>query len=270
LYKGRTLALVGESGSGKSTTGRALVGLSRPTAGTIFYGRRRIQLFNADDVRHLRSGVQMIFQDPFGSFNPRMSINDAIAEPLLCRGLSASRKEALDRAAFYLERVGLDPRMGQRYPHEFSGGQRQRISIAKAISMRPDVIVADEAVSALDVTTKMKIIDLLEDLQQAEGISILFISHDIAAVNKISHSIAVMHMGRIVEIGPKDQILKGPMHPYTQRLLSATLSIDTRKRRLPVDSDLGELTSPLHDLNYQVPELSMQHVGVDHFILQTA
>lgn len=270
LYKGRTLALVGESGSGKSTTGRALVGLSRPTSGEIFYKQRRIQLFNADDVRHLRSGVQMIFQDPFGSFNPKISIDEAIAEPLLCQGLCASRKEALDQAAFYLERVGLDPRMGQRYPHEFSGGQRQRISIAKAISLRPDMIVADEAVSALDVTTKTKIIDLLKNLQQTEGISMLFISHDIAAVNRISHRIAVMYMGRIVEIGSKDQILKNPTHPYTRRLLAATLSIDTRKRRLPVDSDLSELASPMHALDYTVPELSMQRVDEDHFILQAA
>jgi len=267
IGKGETLAIVGESGSGKSTTGRALLGLNRPNSGSILYKGRRVSRFDPDETRHLRTGIQMIFQDPFGSLNPRLRIRDAIAEPLLCRKLCSGKAEAYERAAFYLEQVGLDPAMGERYPHEFSGGQRQRISIAKSLSLQPDVIVADEAVSALDVTTKVRVIDLLKQIQETYNISMLFISHDISAVNRISHRIAVMYMGRVVEIGPRRAVLREPAHEYTRRLLSATLTTDTSKRGLAVDSAPRELVSPIHPVGYEPAPCRMREVGAGHFVL---
>jgi peptide/nickel transport system ATP-binding protein len=270
LAKGETLAVVGESGSGKSTTGRALLGLNTPSAGTIEYHGRTITRFASADIAFLRRGVQMVFQDPFGSLDPRMRIGDAIAEPLLCRGLCKTRKEALERARFYLTKVGLDAAMADRFPHEFSGGQRQRISIAKAVSLAPDVLIADEAVSALDVTTKVKIIELLKTLQNEYRMAMIFISHDIAAVSRVADRIAVMYRGRIVEIGPRDAVLRAPAHEYTKRLLAATLSADTSRRQpLKTAADV-EQTSPLHPLDYQHPPHRIDAVGDDHFILVAA
>ncbi|WP_321944281.1 ABC transporter ATP-binding protein [Paraburkholderia tropica] len=270
LAKGETLAVVGESGSGKSTTGRALLGLNTPSAGTIEYRDRVITRFSPADVAFLRRGVQMVFQDPYGSLDPRMKIGDAIAEPLICRGLCKSRSEALERTRFYLTKVGLDGAMAERLPHEFSGGQRQRISIAKAVSLAPDVLVADEAVSALDVTTKVRIIELLKALQDEYRMAMIFISHDIAAVSRVADRIAVMYRGRIVEIGPRDAVLRAPAHAYTQRLLSATLSADTSRRQLLKATADVEQTSPLHPLDYQHPPCRIDEVGDDHFILVAA
>ncbi|HVX77531.1 MAG TPA: ABC transporter ATP-binding protein [Bradyrhizobium sp.] len=270
LTRGETMALVGESGSGKSTTGRALVGLSIPSSGYIGYRNRRIERFDRENLRHLRSGIQMIFQDPFSSLNPRLRVQDAIAEPMIYQGLCANKAEARKQAAAYLERVGLDPAMGCRYPHEFSGGQRQRISIARALALKPDILVADEAVSALDVTTKVRILELLKALQKDLAISILFISHDIAAVKKISHRIAVMYMGRIVEIGPSKSVLEQPAHDYTKRLLSATLTLDGQRRRLPADSESREIPSLIQPLHYVAPPHTMQQIGLGHSVLVPA
>lgn len=267
LMKGETLAVVGESGSGKSTTGRALVGLNTPTTGTIVYRGRTITRFSPADVAFLRGGIQMVFQDPYGSLDPRMRIGDAIAEPLLCRKLCKTQKEALALAAHFLVKVGLDAAMVTRFPHELSGGQRQRISIAKAVSVGPDVLVADEAVSALDVTTKVRIIELLKDLQQEYHTAMIFISHDIAAVSRVADRIAVMYRGRIVEIGPREAVLRSPAHEYTKRLLSATLSADARHRQPLKTAVETEQVSPLHPLDYQYPPSRIDKVGNDHFIL---
>lgn len=219
IHKGETLALVGESGCGKSTTGRLLLGLLRPTSGKIFYRGEDIASVSDEELRKLRAQFQMIFQDPFGSLNPRMKVLDLIAEPLKIFGVAKAKRQ--ERAMMLLKNVGLSVDHAQRYPHEFSGGQRQRIGIARALALDPQLIVADEPVSALDVSVQAQVINLLQDLQKDLGLTYLFISHDLGVVHHIADRIAVMYLGRIVEIASKRVLFDNPGHPYTQALLDA-------------------------------------------------
>jgi peptide/nickel transport system ATP-binding protein len=221
IARGETLALVGESGCGKSTVGRAILRLFDITAGQVVLDGRRIDDLSARALRPLRRRVQVVFQDPFSSLNPRMRVRDVIAEPMRSFALASSAADIDARVAGLLEKVRLPRDAGSRWPHEFSGGQRQRICIARALAAEPDLIVCDEAVSALDVSVKAQIVNLLHDLQQELGLSLLFISHDLAIVEHMTHRVAVMYLGKIVELGPKRNVFAAPSHPYTKALLSA-------------------------------------------------
>ncbi|WP_082621973.1 ABC transporter ATP-binding protein [Bordetella sp. N] len=235
IQPGETLALVGESGSGKSTIGRSIVGLVSPTSGSIALDGRDIGTLPRAELVSARKRMQMLFQDPYASLDPRQTVGQAIAEPLLFHGL-ANRAGVDEQVADALRRVKLDPDMAGRYPHEFSGGQRQRVCLARILGLQPSLIVADESVSALDVSVKARIINLMLQLQAELGIAYLFISHDLAAVERISHRIAVMYLGEIVEIGPRDAILGNPQHPYTRRLLAAVPVPDPRHPRRRLDA----------------------------------
>ncbi|MGU3522133.1 glutathione ABC transporter ATP-binding protein GsiA [Enterobacteriaceae bacterium C23F] len=230
LWPGETLALVGESGSGKSTTGRALLRLVESQSGSITFNGQRIDTLNDSQLQPLRRDIQFIFQDPFASLDPRQTVGYSILEPLRVHN-TMSEEDARRRVAWLLERVGLLPEHAWRYPHEFSGGQRQRICIARALALNPKVVIADEAVSALDVSIRAQIINLLLDLQREMGIAYLFISHDMAVVERISHRVAVMYRGRIVEMGPRRAIFENPQHPYTRKLMAAVPVADPAHRR---------------------------------------
>ena len=219
IRTGETLGLVGESGCGKSTTGRLILGLLPPTNGVILHKGVDIAAMTPAELRRMRSRFQMIFQDPFGSFNPRMTVRDLIAEPLKING--RVKAERLEKADALLGAVGLGPQHANRFPHEFSGGQRQRIGIARALALGPDLVVADEPVSALDVSVQAQVINLMQDLQQDLGLTYLFISHDLGIVHHIADRVAVMYLGRIVEITTKSTLFAAPAHPYTRALLAA-------------------------------------------------
>ena len=221
IDRGETLSLVGESGCGKSTVGRAILRLFDLTAGQVVLDGTRIDGMGASALRPLRRRMQVVFQDPFSSLNPRMRVRDLLAEPIRNFGLAASSAGMAARIDALLDKVRLPRDAAHRWPHEFSGGQRQRIAIARALAAEPDLIVCDEAVSALDVSVKAQIVNLLQDLQRELGLALLFISHDLAIVEHITHRVAVMYLGRIVELAPKRQIFAAPKHPYTQALLSA-------------------------------------------------
>ena len=221
IQKGETLALVGESGCGKSTVGRAILRLFNVTAGEVILDGERIDNLSAGALRPKRRRIQVVFQDPFSSLNPRMRVRDILAEPIRNFGLANSPEQLDERVASLMDLVGLPRDAVGRWPHEFSGGQRQRIGIARALAAEPDLIVCDEAVSALDVSVKAQIINLLQDLQKRLGLAMLFISHDLAIVEHMTHRVAVMYLGRIVEVAPKRTIFANPKHPYTQALLSA-------------------------------------------------
>lgn len=227
---GETLALVGESGCGKSTLGRLLLRLIQPSDGEVLFEGRDITSLSAAEMRMMRARMQMVFQDPYGSLSPRRSIAQIISEPLEVFGLAKSSRERRDRVAELLTQVGLSPSFMDRYPRQFSGGQRQRIGIARAISVNPKFIVADEPVSALDVSVQAQIVNLLQDLQVERKLSYLFIAHDLAVVRHIADRVAVMYLGRIVEIGPKKSIYSMPQHPYTQALLSAAPEPDPDRK----------------------------------------
>jgi len=221
IARGETLGLVGESGCGKTTTGRVILQLERPTSGHIFFEGKEITGIEEKALRTLRRKMQMIFQDPFGSLNPRMTAGEIIGEPLLIHRLTQSKGEYEEKVKELMTTVGLSPAMMERYPHEFSGGQRQRIGVARALSVRPNLIVCDEPVSALDVSIQAQIINLLEELQEKFNLTYLFIAHDLAVVRHISNRIAVMYLGEIVEIATRKDLYKKPLHPYTKSLLSA-------------------------------------------------
>jgi peptide/nickel transport system ATP-binding protein/oligopeptide transport system ATP-binding protein len=244
LAKGETLALVGESGCGKSTLGRLLLRLIEPTSGRVVLDGVDLTGLSRRQMRAMRRRAQMIFQDPYGSLSPRRSIADIIAEPLEAFGLVRTRRERRERVADLLQQVGLPPSFMDRYPRQFSGGQRQRIGIARAISVDPTFVVADEPVSALDVSIQAQIINLMQDLQEKKGLSYLFIAHDLAVVRHIADRVAVMYLGRIVEIGPKRAVYAAPHHPYTQALLSAAPEPDPDRstQRIILEGDVPSPT----------------------------
>ncbi|WP_407519565.1 ABC transporter ATP-binding protein [Methylobacterium oryzisoli] len=265
LQAGETLALVGESGCGKSTTGRSVLRLIEPLAGTVRLDGENILGLPPRALRERRRRMQMIFQDPFASLDPRMSVGAAIAEPLLINRL-ASRREAEARAADLLGRVGLKPEMAGRYPHEFSGGQRQRICIARALALEPKLIVADESVSALDVSVKAQVINLMLDLQASLHLAYLFISHDMAVVERVSHRVAVMHLGEIVEIGPRAAVFGAPQHPYTKTLLAAVPVPDPARRGTRHGVRADEIRSPIRPVDYVPPERRYREVSPGHLV----
>jgi len=268
LMAGETLAVVGESGCGKSTMGRSILQLVPPKSGSIRVNGKEVLGAGSAALNNMRRDAQMIFQDPFASLNPRITVGDSIAEPLKVHRL-ASAAAARTRVGELLERVGLQADMASRYPHEFSGGQKQRICIARALALEPKLIIADEAVSALDVSIKAQVINLMMDLQESLGISYLFISHDMAVVERISHRVAVMYLGEIVEIGPRAEVFGNPQHPYTRKLLGAVPQPDPAKRsvRKAVSSD--EIASSVHDIGYVPPARQYRQAAPGHIVQMT-
>ncbi len=269
LYPGETLSLVGESGCGKSTTGRSLLRLVDSQGGEIRFGGRDIVRLKNNELQSLRRDIQFVFQDPFASLDPRVTVGFSIMEPLLVHGVAKGR-DAERRVAELLERVGLPAEMAQRYPHEFSGGQRQRICIARALALNPKVVIADESVSALDVSIQAQIVNLLIDLQRDMGISFLFISHDMAVVERVSHRVAVMYLGQIVEIGPRRAIFENPQHPYTKKLMSAVPIADPARRHLKRALLSDEIPSPIRKLGDEPVVQPLVQVGTDHFVARHA
>ena len=247
VRQGETLGLVGESGCGKTTTGRCILQLYKPTEGEILFEGQDLTKLKTREMRQLRRQMQVIFQDPFSSLNPRMTAGNIIGEPLIVHGLVNNKVEYKERVAELLHNVGLNPYMADRFPHEFSGGQRQRIGVARALSVDPRFIVCDEPVSALDVSIQAQIINLLEDLQDKYNLTYLFIAHDLSVVRHISDRVAVMYLGKIVEIADRTEIYLNPLHPYTQALLSAVPIpdpvIDAQRERILLT---GEVPSPLN------------------------
>ncbi len=245
IMPGETVALVGESGCGKSTLGRALLRLEEPTDGVVRFEGRDLTALPAEQLRRRRAAMRMVFQDPFASLNPRMRIGDALAEPLIVHGI-ARGSVARDRVAAMLDTVGLDRSVATRYPHEFSGGQRQRVAIARAVIGDPRFVVADEPLSALDISVQAQILDLFADLKDRFALTYLFISHDLAVVRHVADRVAVMYLGRVVEIGAADDVFGRPAHPYTRALLDAVPVPDpARERARPAGGLTGELPSPV-------------------------
>jgi peptide/nickel transport system ATP-binding protein len=261
---GETLALVGESGCGKSTTGKALVNLVR-WDGDIRVAGEPTNNLSARRMKAVRRNIQMVFQDPYASLDPRMNVGALVAEPLIVHGVAAGR-DVEEQVASLFRRVGLTPEQMRRHPHEFSGGQRQRIAIARALALSPKIIVADESVSALDVSVQARVLDLLQELQDALGIAYLFIAHDMAVVEQISHRVAVMYLGQIVEMGTRRQIFEDPRHPYTRRLLDAVPIPDPTQRRERSPEPAGETASAVRPIGTIVPRVKLQDVGEGHLV----
>lgn len=265
LFAGETLSLVGESGCGKSTTGRAIMRLIEPDSGSVMVEDRDVLSLDKRQMREMRKSVQMIFQDPFASLNPRMTVGQAIAEPYLEHKMGSAR-DAKQVVSEMLRKVGLTPDMASRYPHEFSGGQRQRICIARALALEPKVIIADESVSALDVSIKAQVINLMLDLQESLNLAFLFISHDMAVVERVSHRVAVMYLGEIVEIGPRETVFGNPQHDYTRKLIAAVPVPDPDRRserRMPASE---ELKSPIRPPDFVVAPRAYREVSPGHFV----
>ncbi|SCY68224.1 ABC transporter ATP-binding protein [Microvirga guangxiensis] len=265
LYPGETLALVGESGSGKSTIGRTLQQLVEPTSGTVRFNGRDMASMSQGERRRLRQEIQYIFQDPFASLDPRHTVGYSIAEPIIVHGLIKDRKAIEKRVHELLVQVGLQPQHAKRYPHEFSGGQRQRVCIARALASDPKLVIADESVSALDVSIQAQIVNLLMELQEKRGLSYLFITHDMAVVEKISHRVAVMYLGQIVEIGPRQAIFENPQHSYTRKLLSAVPIADPERERAKTRIE-GEIPSPVRAVGQEPAIHRMREVGPGHWV----
>ncbi|RJG41137.1 ABC transporter ATP-binding protein [Mesorhizobium sp. DCY119] len=264
LREGETLSLVGESGCGKSTTGRSIMRLTEAKSGSVTVGGKDVRHAGKSSLLDIRKHMQMIFQDPFESLNPRMRVGEAIAEPIVTHGLTA-RSEVRKRVADLLTRVGLSPSMADRFPHEFSGGQRQRVCIARALALEPRFIVADESVSALDVSVKAQVINLMLDLQERFKLAYLFISHDMAVVERISHRVAVMYLGEIVEIGSRASVFENPQHPYTKKLMEAVPVPDPARRQIRRISN-DEIRSPVRAPDFVAPVRKYDEVSSGHFV----
>jgi len=264
-----TLGLVGESGCGKSTSGKAVLRLIEPTAGVIWWRGQRIDRLSPGEMRPYRRELQAVFQDPYSSLNPRMRAADIVAEPI--RNFeSAAKGEIADRVASLFAKVGLRPDQLVKYPYEFSGGQRQRLCIARALGLAPELIVADEAVSALDVSIKAQVLNLMMDLQSELGLAYLFISHDMAVVERVSHRIAVMYLGEIVEIGPRAAIIEDPRHPYTRKLMAAVPVPDPARPRRRISLSNEEIPSPVRPVGHRPPMRTWRDLGAGHLVQETA
>lgn len=254
IYRGETLGLVGESGCGKSTTGRAILQLYRPTSGSVYYEKEDLTKVKGEQLRRMRRNMQMIFQDPYASLNPRMTVGGIVGEPLEVHNILPQQTERRARVQELLETVGLNPYFINRYPHEFSGGQRQRIGIARALAVQPAFIVCDEPISALDVSIQAQIINLLEQLQEQFNLTYLFIAHDLSVVRHISTRIAVMYLGKIVELTDRGTLYDNPLHPYTQALLSAVPIpdpiVEEKRQRILLQGDLPSNSNPPKGCNF--------------------
>ena len=266
IKKGATLSLVGESGSGKSTCGRSILRLEEPQSGSIRLGDTDILALDSAGLRDARRDMQMVFQDPFASLNPQMTLADQVAEPLKNYNM-AQGSELMDRVARLFDRVELPRAFMRRFPHELSGGQRQRIAIARALALNPKLLIADEAVSALDVSVQAQVLNLMLELQAELGISMLFISHDMAVVERVSHHVAVMYLGRIVEMGTRQEVFEDPRHEYTKTLMAAVPVADPRQRTLTEDFESKPIPSPIHPLDYDPGPTEYTHLGGEHYIL---
>ena len=268
IMKGKTLSLVGESGCGKSTVGRSLIRLVEPASGEVYLDGQNILDLTLKDVRDARSKIQMVFQDPFASLNPQRPLFDQVAEPLRNYGIF-KLEELQKRIGDLFDRVKLPQSFMKRYPHQLSGGQRQRIAIARALALNPKVIIADEPVSALDVSVQAQVLNLMMELQVDLGLSFLFISHDMAVVERVSHDVGVMYLGRLVEIGPRQAIFRNPHHPYTKDLLKAVPIADPSKRKTEREMNFKPLPSPIHDLTHDPKPSEYKKVAKDHYVLTT-
>ncbi len=266
IQKGQTLSLVGESGCGKSTAGRSILRLVEPLSGSIELDRKDIMALSQRDLRTARLDMQMIFQDPFASLNPQMNLSDQVAEPMRNFGTHKGA-EMEDRIAMLFDRVELPRSFLRRFPHELSGGQRQRVAIARALALNPKLIIADEAVSALDVSVQAQVVNLMMELQADLGLSFLFISHDMAVVERVSHKVGVMYLGRIVELGPRAAVFENPRHPYTQALMKAVPIADPRRRKSEKDLNFKPIPSPIHPVGYQPSPSEYDEVTPGHFLL---
>jgi oligopeptide transport system ATP-binding protein len=254
VKRGETLGLVGESGCGKSTTGRTILQLYRPTEGSVVFEGQELTTMSNNELRAIRREMQIIFQDPFASLNPRMTVGSIVSEPLTIHNLYPDKRERQEYVESLMERVGLNPYFTNRYPHEFSGGQRQRIGIARALALQPSFIVADEPISALDVSIQAQVVNLMEELQEELGLTYLFIAHDLSMVRHICDRVAVMYLGKIVEFGTTKEVYENPLHPYTQALLSAVPEPDPTKeggrRRIIIRGDLPSPANPPVGCNF--------------------
>jgi oligopeptide transport system ATP-binding protein len=271
---------VGESGCGKSTTGRTILQLYRPTAGSVWYQGKDLAKLKSDELRTMRRQMQMIFQDPYASLNPRMTVGEIIGEPLVIHKL-ADKKQTQERVEHLLDIVGLNARFTNRFPHEFSGGQRQRIGVARALALQPELIVCDEPISALDVSIQAQVVNLLEDLQKEFGLTYLFIAHDLSMVRHISDRIAVMYLGILVELTTRDELYENPLHPYTQALLSAVPIpdpvVEEKRQRIVLEGDVPSPVNPPSGCRFRtrcplaidicsVEKPEFREVKPDHFV----